>query len=159
MLFRARLQRGLQMVKVTLTLPEAIKRAAAAYERGQLGEAERLARAIIDVEANYFDALHLIAVIEGGRRRHAEALASYGRALAVRPDFAEPLNNRGITLEELKRFEEALASYERALAMRADYAEALNNRANVLKELKRFEEALTSYERALAVRPNFAEPL
>ena len=94
---------------------------AAAYERGQFGEAERLARAILDVRADYFDALHLIAVVEAGQRRHAEALASFDRALAVRPDYAEALYNRGVTLQELKRFDEALASYDRALAVRPDY--------------------------------------
>ena len=56
------------------------------------------------------------------------ALASYDRALTVRPDYAEALSNRGITLQELKRFEEALASYDRALTVRPDYAEALYNR-------------------------------
>src|SRR6516165_8562644 len=104
------------MVEVTLTLPEAIKRAAAAYEGGQLGEAERLARAILDVKADYFDALHLIAVVEARQRRYDEALASYDRALAARTKSAEALYNRGITLKELKRFDEALASYDRALA-------------------------------------------
>src|SRR6516165_89013 len=132
------------MVEVTLTLPEAIKRAAAAYEGGQLAEAERLARVILDVKADYFDALHLIAVIEARRRRHDEALASYGRALAVRPDYAEALYNRGNTLQELKRFDEALASYDRALAVRPGSAEALNNRGNTLQELKRFDEALAN---------------
>jgi tetratricopeptide (TPR) repeat protein len=143
-----------QMVEVTL--PEAIKRAAAACERGQLGEAERLARAILDVRPDYFDALHLIAVVEARRRRHAEALASFDRALAVRPDYAEALYNRGVTLQELKRFTDALASYDRALAVRPDYAEAFYNRGNALKELQRFDEALASFDRALAVRPDYA---
>jgi tetratricopeptide (TPR) repeat protein len=51
-------------------------------------------------------------------RRFDEALASYDRALAMRPDYAEALFNRGITLQELKRFEEALASHDCALALR-----------------------------------------
>jgi tetratricopeptide (TPR) repeat protein len=147
------------MVEVTLTLPEAIKRAAAAYERGQFGEAEQLARAILDVRADYFDALHLIALVEAGQRRHAEALASFDRALAVRPDYAEALYNRGVTLQELKRFTDALASYDRALAVRPDYAEALYNRGNALKELQRFDEALASFDRALAVRPEHPDTL
>ena len=77
----------------------------------------------------------------------------------MRPDYAEALYNRGITLHELKRFEEALASYDRALTLRPDYAEALSNRGLTLHELKRFEEALASYDRALTVRPDYAEAL
>ena len=91
--------------------------------------------------------------------RFDEALKSYERALVVRPDYAEALNNRGITLGDLKRFDEALESYERALAIRPDFAEAFNNRGNTHEELRRFGEALESYEQALAIKPDFAEAL
>src|SRR6516164_6212307 len=49
--------------EVTLKLPEAMTRAVAAYERGELREADRLARAVLGVKADHFDALHLIAVV------------------------------------------------------------------------------------------------
>jgi Tfp pilus assembly protein PilF len=114
---------------------------------------------VLAVKADYFDALHLIAVVSARRQRFDEALASYDRALAVRPDYAEALSNRGVTLHELKRFDEALASYDRALAVRPDYAEALSNRGVTLHDLKRFDEALASYDRALAVGPDYAEAL
>jgi tetratricopeptide (TPR) repeat protein len=149
----------MRMTEVTLTLPDAMKRAVAAYGRGQLGEADRLARTIISIKPDYFDALHLIAVINARQRRLDAALASYDRALAVRPDHAEALYNRGVTLQELKRFEEALASYDRAIAVRPDHASALTNRGNTLRELQRFDEALASYDRALAVRPDHARAL
>jgi hypothetical protein len=56
--------------------------------------------------------------------RFEDALASYDRALKVRPDYAEALNNRGLTLHGLKRFDEALADYDRALQIRPDFPEA-----------------------------------
>jgi tetratricopeptide (TPR) repeat protein len=77
----------------------------------------------------------------------------------VRPDYAEALSNRGLTLHQLRRFDEALACYDRALRMRSDHAEALSNRGATLKELKRFEEALANLDRALALRPHLAETL
>jgi tetratricopeptide (TPR) repeat protein len=149
----------MQMIEGALTLQAAIKRAAVFYMRGQLDEAKRLARAIIEVRADCFDAFHLIAVIEARRRRYVEALASYDRALALRPEHADMLNHRGLILQELKRFDAALASYDRALAARPEHADTLNNRGNALKALKRFDEALASYDRALAVRPDFIEAL
>ena len=60
-----------------------------------------------------------------GTRGSQEALASYGKALAIKPDFAGALNNRGLVLMELGRIEEALASYDEALALRPDFAGAL----------------------------------
>ncbi len=147
------------MADVTPTLPEAMQRAVAAYQRGRLREADDLARAILGVKADYFDALHLIAVIRTRQRRLDEALASYDRALALRPDHAEALRNRGATLHKLKRFDAALASYDRALALQPDYAEALYNRGITLHELERFDEALASYDRAVAARPDYAAAL
>jgi tetratricopeptide (TPR) repeat protein len=144
----------LQMGTVRLTLPEALKRAIAAHNDGKYSEAEGLCHAIIVAKHDVFEALDLLAVIQTKLRRSSEALASYGRALAIRPDSAEALNNRGNILWELKRFDEAVASYDRALSVRPNFAEALNNRGNTLGELKRFDEALASYEQALRVRPN-----
>jgi predicted O-linked N-acetylglucosamine transferase (SPINDLY family) len=84
-----------------------------------------------------------------------EALASYDRALALKPDYAQAHYNRGDTLHLLNRLDEALASYDRALALRPDYAEAHYNRGNVLYELKRLDEALACYDRAIAIRPDY----
>src|SRR5215470_13113678 len=147
------------MPRVTLTLPEALKRAIAAYKHGEFSLAERLCRTIIAAKPDFFDALHLLAVVETKLGRLNDALTSYDRALAVRPDYAEALSNRGATLDELRRFEDALSSYDQALAVRPDYAEALRNRGLTLHKLKRFDEALASYEQALTVRPNYAEAL
>ena len=46
-------------------------------------------------------------------KRPAEALASYDKAIALKPDYAQAHNNRGAALRDLKRPAEALASYER----------------------------------------------
>jgi tetratricopeptide (TPR) repeat protein len=86
-------------------------------------------------------------------KRFEEALASYDRALTVRPDYAQALSNRGTTLRELKRFEEALASYDRALTVRPEYAEALSNRGLVLTVLGHLSEARAALERAVELGP------
>ena len=90
-------------------------------------------------------------------RAVTDALATYDRALAVRPDYADALNNRGLTLDALHQFEDALVSYDQAIALKPDYAEAFYNRGNALQELKRFDEALASYDKALALKPDYAE--
>ena len=133
--------------------------AISAYNAGRLVEAEQMCQQIINAKRDLFDALHLLAVVQSRLGKKDVALASYDRALTLRPDYAEALSNRGNALSELKRFEEALASYDRALTLRPDYAEALSNRGNALKELRRFDEALASYDRALTLRPDYAEAL
>ena len=129
-------------------------RAVAIYNRGNLKETEQLCQRIIAKKNNFFDALHLLAVVQTKLGKKDEALASYDRALKLRPDHAGTLYNCGLTLHQLKRFEEALVSYDRALKVRPDQADALLNRGGALYELKRFEEALASYNRALKLRPD-----
>jgi len=47
-----------------------------------------------------------------GRYEEEEAVASYDRAIALKPDYPDALVNRGDALLELKQLKEALASYE-----------------------------------------------
>src|SRR6185437_9886569 len=88
--------------------------------------------------------------------RHALALQSYERALAIREDYAEAHYNRALTLQALARPEEALAGYERALALKPDYVAAYNNRGAILRELGRLQAALCDFEHAIALDPQNA---
>jgi tetratricopeptide (TPR) repeat protein len=89
--------------------------------------------------------------------RCEEALASYDRAIALKPDFAVAYSNRGSALQQMNRYEEALASYDKAIALNPSYAEAYSGRGNALQRMDRCEEALTSYDRAIALNPDYAE--
>jgi Tfp pilus assembly protein PilF len=89
--------------------------------------------------------------------RFDEALASYNRAISIKPDNPEAYYNRGVLFFNLERFEDAIASYDRAIAIKPDYIQAHNNRGNTLKELKRLSEALGSFDRAISIKPDFAD--
>ncbi len=87
-----------------------------------------------------------------------EALASYDRALALRPNV-ETWGNRGSVLQELGRPDEAIVSFDRALAMNPLHATSLFNRANALGNLRRYADALAGYDRVLALKPDHAAAL
>jgi tetratricopeptide (TPR) repeat protein len=91
--------------------------------------------------------------------RREEALASYDQALAIQPDYAEALYNRGVVLGGLRRLTEALASFDKALAIKPDYVDVLNNRGIALRGLQRPDEALASFDQALAIRPDYVDAL
>jgi predicted O-linked N-acetylglucosamine transferase (SPINDLY family) len=78
--------------------------------------------------------------------RYGDAVATFDRAIAIKPDFAEAFNNRGNALREMKRFDAAIASYDRALSLLPRYPDALNNRGVAYADLGRYEEALASYD-------------
>jgi len=71
-------------------------------------------------------------------------LASYQKALAIKPDFANAHSNLGNVLRELGRLDEAVANYNKAIAIKPDLAEIHNNLGNALQDLGRLDEAVTS---------------
>ena len=87
-------------------------------------------------------------------RKLDEALADCDQAIALKPDYADAFNNRGVVLADLEHYDEAVASYNQAIALKPDYADAFNNRGNALAELKQFDEALASYSQAVLLAPN-----
>ncbi|HMF27440.1 MAG TPA: tetratricopeptide repeat protein, partial [Candidatus Cybelea sp.] len=89
--------------------------------------------------------------------RLEDALASYDRAVALAPDHADTLDNRGVVLAALMRLDEALASFDRAVALRPDHANAFNNRGKTLADLKRLPDAIASFDRAITLKPDYAD--
>ena len=88
--------------------------------------------------------------------RTEQALHCYNLALAIEPDYAEALDNRGNALLDLKRPEQALDNCHLALIIRPEFTEALDNRGIALLELRHPELALhDSYDLALAINPSF----
>jgi tetratricopeptide (TPR) repeat protein len=90
-------------------------------------------------------------------KRYEDALASFEKAVALKPDHAEALNNRGAVLQKMKRSDDALASYNKAIELKPDYANAHYNRGSTLRQLGRNDAALASFERAIALKPDYAE--
>lgn len=89
-------------------------------------------------------------------KRFNDALASFDKAIALRPDFAAAHFNRGNALKNMKRLQEALASYTKAIALNQRFVAAYNNRGNTLQEVKRFDEALADYDKAIALKSDNA---
>ena len=141
----------------TPALPQAMQHGFAAYQRGDLVEAERFFRLVLAAKADHFDALHLLGIIAARTRRPQDAVELLRRAVASDPNDAPAQSHLGNVLRALNRAAEALESYDRALARKPDYAEAWYGRGNALADLKRPAEALESYERTLSLVPGLAE--
>jgi superkiller protein 3 len=89
--------------------------------------------------------------------QYAKAIASYDKALEIKPDYHDAWYNRGIALGNLGRWEEAIASYDKALEIKPDDHEAWYNRGIALRNLGRLEEAIASYDKALEFKPDLHE--
>jgi Flp pilus assembly protein TadD len=91
--------------------------------------------------------------------RHADAIASYDRALALCSGDVEILHNRARTFLEMGCLEKALADYDQILDVRRRDPSVWNDRGNILWSLGRDEEARICYEAVLSLQPRNVEAL
>ncbi len=141
-----------------MDLHQVYDQARQAQKDGRLAEAERLYRQILE-HAIQPEVLVNLGNVLAAQNRLKEALASFDKALAARPDLFEALFNRANALLELRRSEEALEGYDRVTALRPDFPSGWNNRGTALRQLRRLEEALASFSRAALLAPSHVNAL
>ena len=90
-------------------------------------------------------------------QRVDDAVASYRRALELRPNFFEAAANMGNLLENAGRFAPAAEAYRRALALRPDQPLVLNGLGLCELAQGRVPEAIEALEHALRVQPDFPQ--
>ncbi len=87
----------------------------------------------------------------------SEAIASYDKAIEIKPDADEYWFNRGLVLLYLEEFTEAIASYDRAIAIKPDFYKAWYNRGGAIAALGGFEDAIACFERAIEIKFDYHE--
>ncbi|WP_176550709.1 tetratricopeptide repeat protein, partial [Tenacibaculum discolor] len=90
------------------------------------------------------------SVLQGFARRD-EALAAYGKAIALNPQYVEALVNSGVLAREQHRHAQALDFFQRVLAIKPDHETALGNCGIILTEFKRTDEAIAMFQRLLTL--------
>ncbi len=126
------------------------------HQAGRLAEAHNLYRLILSQQpdANVYNNLGYLLFHLG---RNEEAIAEVRRAIALRPELAEPHNNLGVILAGSGRIEEATAEYRSAIALDANHARAHSNLGNALRAMGQAPQAIACYRKALSIDPNYAE--
>jgi protein O-GlcNAc transferase len=134
-----------------------LARAVAAHQAGKISEAEFLYKLVLQADKKQFDAMHMLAIIEGQRGNFAAGLSRIKEALRVRPNSADALINLGRMQSELGDNDSAVATYKKALKLDSQSPLAHNNMSIVLRRLHRAEEALLACDAALAIAQNLPD--
>jgi protein O-GlcNAc transferase len=124
---------------------------------GELAQAEAIYRAILELDPENIDVLHLLGNNLLLQRRPDEAIALLQRVIAAQPDCAEAFYNLGGAFRAGADLDNALLNYRKAVELRPEFVEALSGLAGILKAVGSYDEAETCYRRALALNPDFAE--
>ena len=86
-----------------------------------------------------------------------EAITSYLRLLAVRPDHAELHNNLGVALRLAGKLEASVSHHRLALAADPENPALHSNLGNALRAVNRFDEAVKHHYRSIALSRDYAE--
>ena len=66
-------------------------------------------------------------LVEGKRlydaRKYEEAIASFDKAIEIKPKFADVWSSKGDALRRLKKYEEAVASFDKAIEIKPKNAD------------------------------------
>lgn len=133
---------------------------AASFEEGlrlkreqKLPQAEAAFAEVVQQNPSDVEALAELATVQGWQDRHAEAAASWRRALALKPDAIDLRIGLARLLYWSGQRGEALAELERALDAQPEHYDALLLRGDVLIAENDRTGARASYERATKLPP------
>ncbi len=123
---------------------------------GNHKEAEKLIREAIAINNIFFYHSSLGNVLRM-QNRIDDAVASFERALALKPDFPDALNNLALIFSKQKKINEAINLYKRALTADPNHVDTIVNLGLLLQEKGEIDSAIHLYNQALAIRPDTAE--
>jgi tetratricopeptide (TPR) repeat protein len=140
--------------RVRLTPEIAFNRAVALQFQGNLGEAEKLYRAILKEHPRHVPTLFNLAAALCGAGRSGEAVGVLRKALEQEPNAADTHALLARAFLNLDCYDEALKHARQAIALNPHLADAHAALASWLAEMGRYEEALRAQARAIELDPD-----
>jgi tetratricopeptide (TPR) repeat protein len=131
-----------------------LDKALAAHRTGNIDEATKLYRAVLNETPEQPDALHMLGVIAQQKGNPDLGLKLIEAALAKKPDMAMAWSNRALVLRVLGRREEALESARQAIKVDERTAKAWDLSGTFLREMGKDKEACEAHARAVELQPN-----
>jgi len=123
---------------------------------GRPADARRQLEVALRADPSSPDAHHLLGLALIDVRKTEKGLQHLRRAVELRPNYTEAVNNLAIELSRLGRHAEAETYFVRALSLTPDIPDLRHNRALCLVHLDRGEEALRELDSALKLAPDNA---
>mgnify|MGYP006127003373 CR=1 FL=1 len=139
------------------TIDQALQRGVAAHKTNKFNEAEKIYRAILQIDPMNAAVHSNLGVMLYKLGRLNEAESSYKKLISQKPKHAEAHCNLGVIQQELNKLEESEVSFKKVIELNPDYVVAYNNLSNTLKKLGKLDEAETNYRTAIILKSDYVE--
>jgi tetratricopeptide (TPR) repeat protein len=103
------------------------------------------------------DALFALGLQQMSQGEAGPAIATFGRVIERKPDFAEGWNKRATLYYLVGEYEKSLLDCDEVMKRNPAHFGALSGYGQIYIRLNQPEKALTYFERALAVNPNMEQ--
>lgn len=123
------------------------------HQAGDLEQAERNYREVLQRDRGNPDALHLLGLIELQHGHHGKAVELLSKAIRANPTAAEFHSDLGMALVETDRWDAAAAAYARALKLDPQCVAALFNQAVLLTLQGNSEQAVAGLTKTVRLDP------
>ena len=141
----------------TKLISDNLQDAIAYHQAGDLQNAQRLYKSILEGSPNDSNAKHLLGMSLFQQGNLEQALILIWESIKIDPQNFLAYTNLGNVFQRIERHQEAINSYDVALAIEPSHADAFFNRGNSMFALMQYESALDSYEQLLVLQPTSAE--
>lgn len=139
------------------TPDQAYELAMAQHMGGNLVEAERIYRLILEAVPGHGPTLQALGVLSGQKGLYLESENRLSQAAKALPDSADVWSNLGNVLRILEGHKESIEACQKAVQLQPSHAFAWGNLSGVLRMEGRIREAKMAAEKSLALAPDFIE--
>lgn len=145
------------MSRPVSTTGSMLEQAMALHRQGDLPAAEKQYRAILTLQPDNPDALHLLGTIRADLGNADEGIALIERALRLFPALPDAHYNLGNIHRRHRRMKAAEHHFRQALKLQPANARTLGNLGGVLTQLERYDDAERYTQDALRLDPKLVE--
>jgi tetratricopeptide (TPR) repeat protein len=137
----------------SMTTQQLMLQAEQLQAQGQLAEAERLYRQIINATQDFHPAYHSLGLLAQNVGKHALAVDLISHAITLEGTVALYHSNLCEILRRLGRLDEAIEAGKRAIRLNPNNVNALYNLGLALADSKDWDAAVENYQRVLELNP------
>ena len=125
------------------------------YQNGNLKEAEKLFKEVLQSKPNHFSTIFLLGTLYGKNKNFQTAKKLLHKAIKINPNHAETHNNLGNVLQEINMYQDAISSYKKAININPNFAGAYYNLGESLQKLDKHQESISYYQKVIHIDPNY----
>jgi tetratricopeptide (TPR) repeat protein len=141
---------------MTNAITETIDRGLGHYRDGKLDEAVRVLTEGITEYPQAAELYNALGVVLEGAGALNEAVAAYGKAVKIAPNYGGAWCNMAIAVMSGKKFARAVELSTKAIELEPDNAKAYYTRGFCLQRMNKHEQAIEDYHKSIELEPGFA---